>query len=125
MKHPDETLVTPLYVKSDAGMSWPADERAFYVLGSNGLLLCRNHPFFRSCVPARYWPSELARQDRFLELAHPKLPREQIESIIGFFARVGALHRAEAAVLLLWDRAARPLETPVEAWAEVVCVVER
>jgi proteasome lid subunit RPN8/RPN11 len=104
MRHPDEKLFTPLYVKTDPALPWPEDEGVFYVLGSNGLFLCRNHPFFRSSVPARGWPSELAFQDQHLDLHHPMVPREQLELMVGFFSRVADLHDAEAVVLLLWDR---------------------
>lgn len=103
MKHPDDQLFTPLYVRREAGMPWPDGERAFHVLGKNGLFLCRNHPFFRSCVPAPAWPSELAEQDTFLELHYPKIPRRRMEAVVGFFARVAELHGSEAGVLLAWD----------------------
>ena len=38
------------------------------------------------------------------------MPRGQLERIVGFFARVGELHQAEAAALLLWDREARKMK---------------
>jgi hypothetical protein len=113
MKHPDDTLVTPIYVKTQADMPWPDDEKAFHVLGSNGLFLCRNHPFFRSCVPASAWPSELAEQKTFIELHYPKIPRRRFEVIVGFFARVAELHRSEAAVLLAWDSSVQRLRLVV------------
>ena len=102
----DENLATPVYIKAkDAPLSWPEGVSAFYVLSSSGLFLCRNHPLFRSCVPARGWPSELAPQERRLDLgSHLRVPRAQLERIVGFFARVGHLYQAEAAALLLWDR---------------------
>ncbi len=109
MRHPDDALVTPIYVKSEPDMPWPEDEKAFHVLASNGLFLCRNHGFFRSCVPAPAWPSELAEQSAFLELRYPKIPRRRFELIVGFFARIAQLHHAEAGVLLAWDAGAQKM----------------
>jgi len=95
-------LVTPIYVKTRDDMPWPR-EPVFYLLAGDGLFLCRNHGLFRSCVPARGWPAELARQSTLLELRSPRVPRNLLEQIVGFFAEVGQVHGAEAAVLLLWD----------------------
>ncbi len=108
MKHPDERLGLPLYVKTDADLPWP-EHPAFYVLSRSGLFLCRNHPFFRSSVPARTWPSELAPHGASLELDYPRISREQMERIVGFFARVDELQSSEAAVLLVWDASAEAL----------------
>ena len=98
-------LLTPIYLKTSAEMSWP-DDKAFFLVASNGLFLCRNHPLFRSCVPARHWPSELAPQDERLTPLFPKVPQAIIEAVVAFFARVAELHHAEAAALLAWDQAA-------------------
>ena len=102
MRFPDDSLVTPVYVKTRSDMEWP-DEKVFYLLSSSGLFLCRNYPFFRSCVPARGWPTELASQRTFLKLQYPKLPRHLLEVAVGFFDRIGEEFGAEAAVLLIWD----------------------
>ena len=110
MKHPDENLVTPIYVKTDADMPLPEDESAYYVLGSNGLFLCRNHPLFSSCVNARTWPTELAPQDQTVRLRYPQIPQPDIERLVGFFAAVFERHGAEAAAVLVWDREAGRLE---------------
>jgi PRTRC genetic system protein A len=102
-----EKLTTPLYVKTDADMPWPEDESVFYVLSADGLFFCRNHRFFRSSVPARSWPTGLAPHVERLELRHPKIPRRQIELLVGFFDEIAAEHGAEAAALLIWDRNAQ------------------
>jgi hypothetical protein len=94
----------PVLIKDRPDMTLPPDERLFYVLGRNGLYICRNHEFFRSCVPARRWPSELADQERFLIPSFPVIPRPLLERVVGFFARIAELHSSEAAVLLVWDR---------------------
>jgi PRTRC genetic system protein A len=102
MRFPEETLVTPIYVKTRNDMEWP-DDKVFYVLASNGLFLCRNYPFFRSCVPAAGWPAELETQRTFLKLKAPKVPRHLLEIAVGFFHRIGEATGAEAALLLIWD----------------------
>jgi hypothetical protein len=104
MSLPHDGPVTPIHVKSGPDMPWPAAEPVFYTLASNGLFVCRNHEFFSSCAPAPDWPSELAEEHAFLELRYPRLPQRLFELIVGFFARVGADHGGEAAVLLAWDR---------------------
>jgi hypothetical protein len=99
--------VTPVLIKTAENLPWPDDERIFYILGRNGLYLCRNHEFFRSCVPARRGPSELEEQTSLLVPRFPTIPRALFEQAVGFFERVADLHGAEAAVLLVWDRTAR------------------
>lgn len=112
MKHPDERSTLPLYVKTDEHMPWPGDP-VFYVLSRTGLFLCRNHRFFRSSVPARTWPAELASHPAYLTLRYPRMSRPQIERVVGFFARIADLYGSEAAVLLLWDDRARRLSLHV------------
>ena len=69
MTRPENGPVTPIYVKTDPRMPWP-DDTFFYLMTADGLFACRNHKFFRSCVPAPRWPSELARQDTSLNVAY-------------------------------------------------------
>jgi hypothetical protein len=95
---------TPVLVKRAEDAPWPEDERMFYVLSREGLFVCRNHRFFRSCAPARRWPAELAGQEVFLEAGYPRLPRRSFERVVGFFSEVAVAHGAEAAALLVWDR---------------------
>ena len=102
MTHPENALVTPIYLKTENDMPWPED-KVFYMLTSGGLFLCRNHKFFRSCVPAPRWPTELAPHQSFLAVNYPKLSRRLMERVVGFFDRVARLHGSEAGVLLAWD----------------------
>lgn len=97
---------TPVLVKRSAEMAWPVDERMFYILARDGLYICRNHDFFRSCVPARRGPSDLEEQARFLVPNFPMIPREIFERVVGFFDLIAELQGSEAAVLLVWDRSA-------------------
>ncbi len=112
MNSSDQPLVTPVYLKVDDEISWPA-EPAFHLLTASGLFLCRNHPFFESCVPAPRWPTELADHKPFLKIRYPKMPRRMLEHVVGFFSRVADAHNAEAAVLVAWDAVARRLRIVV------------
>lgn len=98
-----DSLMTPIYLKTSPEMDWPAEDKVFYLLSADGLFLCRNHAFFRSCVKAERFPGELAEQDTFLRLHYPKFPRRLLELIVGFFDRIGDLHGSEAGALLAWD----------------------
>jgi len=109
---PESGPITPIYLKTQPRMAWP-DDTFFYVMTGDGLFVCRNHKFFRSCVPARRWPSALARQDTFLKVAYPKMPRAMIERIVGFFSVVADMHNSEAGVLLAWDEPAQRLHVVV------------
>lgn len=96
-------LATPVYIKEDVAGEWPADP-VFYVLGSNGLSLGRNHEMFRSCALVRHGPSELAAQESFLEPRYPKLSRELIEQLVGFFSEMAERYRCEVGGYLIFDR---------------------
>ncbi len=107
MKHENDRLATPLYLKEDDSTPWPESESVFYYLTKSGFFICRNNPFFQSAVPARRWPSELATQESFLHVRYPRIPRRQLELAVGFFARVADLAGAEAGVLIVWDSVAK------------------
>jgi proteasome lid subunit RPN8/RPN11 len=109
MKCSADKLFTPVYLKVDQAMQWPRQEEAFYLLSAGGLFLCRNHRFFRSCVPAPEPPAELAAQKPFLYVSYPKVPQGLLERIVGFFDLVGQELGSEAAVLLVWDSQANAL----------------
>jgi hypothetical protein len=95
---------TPVVVKRSADQGLPQKEQVFYVVARNGLMMCRNGEFFRSCAPARSWPPGLAEQESFLVPRFPMLSRRLFERVVGFFTRIADLHASEAAVLLVWDR---------------------
>ncbi len=102
MKQLKDTLLTPIHLKTRNGADWPQDEKVFYLLSRDGLFLCRNHAFFRSCVPAPDWPPELEGQQSFLKIQYPKVPALLVERIVGFFDAAWNLLGGEAAVLLAW-----------------------
>ena len=96
-------LTTPIFLKMAEDMGWPKDKRMFYLLTADGLFICRDHPFFRSSVLARGWPSELAHHKESLRVTYPKMPRRLLELCVGFFSRIAKQSSAEAAAVLLWD----------------------
>ena len=99
-RHPG--LVTPVYLNTGPGGAAPTEEAA-YVLSGNGLFLHRNHPFFTSCLPARTWPGELGTTEPAFTPRYPRIPADQLERAVGFFAAVARLHQSEAALLIAWD----------------------
>lgn len=102
MENDDVKLITPIYLKIRSDMPWPKD-KVFYMLSGDGIFICRNHRFYRSGVPARNWPGELAGQKEFIQLRYPKIPQELMEQAVGFFTIIGTAHDAEAALILIWD----------------------
>jgi hypothetical protein len=94
----------PMHVKRSPDQPWPEDEGLFYLIGREGLFICRNTPFFQSCVPARRGPSALASQAPFLKPRFPRIPRELFEQAVGFFDRIAEIHGSEAAAMFVWDR---------------------
>jgi hypothetical protein len=98
---------TPVLVKRADDARWPEGESMFYLLSRDGLFVCRNHRFFRSCAPARSWPAELASQEVLLEAGYPRLTTRTFERVVGFFSEVAATHGSEAAALLVWDETRR------------------
>jgi proteasome lid subunit RPN8/RPN11 len=103
MKHPDENLPVPLYVKTDDAMPLPTDESCYYVVTRDGLFIGRNTKFFSSVVPAPAFPGWLGEQRSFCRVRYPILSQRQYELIVGFFWRIAELHQSEACVLLAWD----------------------
>ncbi len=102
MQRDDLPLITPIYIKKSMAMRPPTDP-VYYLLTSNCLYLCRNHPHYQSCVPAPRWPTELAPHAASLAARFPPIPQDQFERICGFFGHMSEEHRAEAIVLLAWD----------------------
>jgi proteasome lid subunit RPN8/RPN11 len=96
--------VAPVLLKIEEELDWPEGVPIFYILGRDGLYLCRNHEFFQSCVKTDRGPSGLEEQLSFLRPHFPQIPQDLFEQTVGFFARVAERHGSEAAVLLLWDR---------------------
>jgi proteasome lid subunit RPN8/RPN11 len=94
--------MAPVLLKTEEEQ-W-CDDDVFYILGRDGLYLCRNHAFFRSCVKTERGPGVLEEQEPFLRPRFPKIPQDLFELTVGFFDRVAERQNSEAAVLLLWDR---------------------
>lgn len=99
-----ENLSVPIYLKNDkAELKWPT-HKLFYIFAGNGYFMCRNHPFYQSCVKVcEHGHPDLEDQEEFLDHSYPKLSQVMMEDIVGFFGAVEKEHGAEAYVLLGWD----------------------
>ncbi|MEQ9379881.1 MAG: hypothetical protein RJP95_03405, partial [Pirellulales bacterium] len=102
MKRLDASLITPVYVKQQENAPLPEDP-VYYLLTSDNLYLCRNHPLYRSCVPAPLWPTELCPHATSLAPRFPLVPQHEFERICGFLGHVSDDRGAEAIALLAWD----------------------
>ena len=102
-QHPQK-MTTPIVVKQGDEMSWLEGESYFHLLSRDGLFVCRQHEFFRSCVKKAEGPAELGRQEQVFEPNFPEIPRDVIETAVGFFTRVAQMHGSEAAALIVWDK---------------------
>lgn len=99
-----ENLSVPIYLKRDKEeFKWPT-HKLFYILAGNGYFICRNHPFYQSCVKlTEHGHPDLEDQEEFLDHSYPKLSQAMMEDIVGFFGAVEKEHSAEAYVLLGYD----------------------
>jgi PRTRC genetic system protein A len=104
-------LETPVYLK-DSSFVWPEEDKIFYLLSRNGLFLCRNHPWFRSCVrcPENRGPSELEPHTASFASRYPIIPQALLEQAVGFFLRVHQEHGWEAGLILVWNRTTHQME---------------
>lgn len=122
-KHTPLGLTTPIYIKENADDPWPED-KVFYMLASNGLFLCRDHEFYRSCAAVKKWPSELADQRAYLEPTFPSLSKQTMQEIVGFFGEMARQHQCEVGVYLVHDKTTgevlvkvpKQLSTVSEGW---------
>lgn len=114
------SLVTPIFAKQTDDEPWPED-KVFYLVTADGLFLCRNHSFFRSCVPARRWPGELAHQSARLDLTYPPIPQAMLQQIVGFFHAAWQMFGSEAAVLVAWNQLQERVELIVPTQTVTVC----
>lgn len=101
---------TSIYIKRDETFTWPSEEKFFYILAEGGLYLCRNHPFFSSCVKVKEGPRELVSQKEFVRLKYPKIPKTLIERVVGFFRLVADKQNSESAAIWVWNRVTNQVE---------------
>lgn len=104
-----QQLGTPVYLKGENDAAWPKDSM-FYLLTRDGLFLCRNHQWFKSCARIERGPSELGEQKSFVELNYPLIPRALVEKAIGFFHQVYKSQGWEAALLIAWNTQTQQVE---------------
>ena len=109
MKLQDENISTPVYLKTDKGMPWPKD-KLFYILSSDGLFLCRNHEWFRSCAPAKHGPCELEAQEAFAHINYPQVPKLLVEKALSFFRLIFEDKHWESALIIVWNRNTNKME---------------
>lgn len=102
-------LDTPIYLKMAEDEPWPED-KMFYLLTANGLFLCRNHPWFKSCAPATKGPSGLAEQKASLTLDYPVIPRALVEKAVAFFRRIYDKEQWESALIIAFNRQTQQIE---------------
>ncbi len=102
-------VTTPIYHKLDPNAPWPAD-KFFYLVAQEGLFLCRNHPFFQSCVKIETGPKHLASQKEFMRMSYPSIPRALLERAVGFFQLVADKQNSEAAVILVYRPETKKVE---------------
>jgi len=95
-------MVTPIYLNTPDA-EWP-DDSVFYVLASNGIFKCRNHPFFTSCVKTDKFPSELEEQKSSFRFRYPRIPQSMLAGILAFFTKIYKKYKSEAIVLLYFNR---------------------
>ena len=95
-------METKVYFKETAEFT-PPEDKMYYVLTSDGLMMGRNHQFFQSLVKVKTGPSELEPQEEFLRLRYPKFPKELLQQVVGFFSLVQKKYNSEAALLIAWN----------------------
>lgn len=93
-------------------MEWPTD-KVFYLVAAEGLFLCRNHPFFKSCVKINGGPKELESQKETVTLKYPKIPQALLERAVGFFRLVADKQNSEAAAIWIWNQSTQQVELVV------------
>jgi PRTRC genetic system protein A len=104
-----DSLGVPVYLKTEDKQEW-ANDKLFYLLTKDGLFLCRNHEWFRSCALAKRGPAGLAGQKPMLELSYPRLPRVLLERAVAFFRLIYEEKYWESALILVWNKTTRQME---------------
>ncbi|MHA2068938.1 MAG: Mov34/MPN/PAD-1 family protein [Candidatus Thorarchaeota archaeon] len=97
-------LVTPIYIYNPEKPDepWPDDD-VFIMLAGNGLFMCRQHGMFKSCVAMKKWPGELENHEEFLVPNYPKVPRGELEKVVGWFDAMAKSENCEAGGYIIYD----------------------
>jgi hypothetical protein len=103
MKVSPDSVSTPIYLKTGEDFAWPEHEPMFYLLAKDGIYLCRNSRFSKSCVKTDRFPSGLASQETFLQSNYPKIPQILLERVVGFFDVIAQRHDSECGALFVYD----------------------
>ena len=103
-----DPLDTPVYLK-EKDFVWPSD-KLFYLMTADGLMICRNHMWFRSCALAKTGPNYLEKQKETCALKYPEIPRALVEKSVGFFLRIYKKEHWESALILVFNRETQQME---------------
>lgn len=104
-----DPLGVPVYLKTE-DFEWPENQKLFYLMTADGLMLCRNHAWFKSCAPVKKGPGELDEQKPFCSLSYPKIPRVLMEKAVGFFTRIYDKKHWESALILVYNQVEQKIE---------------
>jgi PRTRC genetic system protein A len=102
-------LMTKIYYKESKDFQWPTD-KLFYLVASNGYFICRNHGWFRTCVPTDRGPAELEEQETCGEFNYPQIPKLLFEQAIRFFRYITRHRGWESALILVWNKQTESME---------------
>jgi len=102
--------VIPLYADTP-GLAEPP-ESLYYLVAANGTFLVNRSPLFTAVTAARSLPGLLCREPS-IQLAFPRLPRQLMERIYGFFKSVYREWEGEAIVFLFYAPADRTFHVGV------------
>ena len=100
----------PLYVATP-GFAEPR-ESLYYMVAANGTFLVNRTALFTAVTAARALPGLLYREPS-IQLAFPRVPRQLMERIYGFFKTVYLLWEGEAIVFLFYGPAERTFHVGV------------
>ena len=100
----------PLYADTPGGIEPP--ESLYYVVSANGTFLVNRTELFTAVTATRSLPG-LQRREPSLELSCPRLPRQLMERVYGFFKTVYLLWEGEAIVFLFYAPAERTFHVGV------------
>lgn len=99
---------TPIYHKTKEPFEWP-DDPFFYLVAKEGIYQCRNHMFFRSCVLAKSVSGVLPHKESVIP-KYPRMPKELLQKVVGFFGFIADKYDTECIVLLVYNMQSKAVE---------------
>lgn len=92
----------PVFFKTEA-FSEPSSSCLYFLIAKSGLFVVNKTSLYSSVTKASK-PERLVDQDESIALHFPKIPREIMEQVFGFFDAVYKKWQGEAIVFLYYDR---------------------